>query len=233
MALGTQLQQLVSDLRAEAGQSQKVSVGTDAEDRLKRILRRTQETLYDDYDWPHLTIFASKPLVAGQRYYDMPTTMPFMNVIDVAVIDGTGQPIPVTRGIGFEEYAAYDSDNDQRSNPVQAWDLRRTGVSATQIEVWPIPASAQTLWFKGLRTLPALTSNTDTCVVDDVLIVLFAAAELLARSDSKDAELKLKLAQTRYTRLKGKTQGASSIVALGQGSQSRRGPGRSVIRISG
>src|SRR3990167_5644856 len=157
MARGTQLQQLVSDLRAEVGLSLKVSVGVDQEDRYKYILRRTQATLWSAHEWPFMQAFFSKALPAGQRYYDMPTGLSDMRIIAAAIDDGGEEPLPVDQGVDFEQYIAYNSDEDERADPVLRWDFRRTSSTTTQIEVWPIPSTNnQTLWFKGQRDLPAL-----------------------------------------------------------------------------
>lgn len=232
MARGAQLQSLVSYLRAEAGLSQKVSVGTDQEDKLKHLLRRTQETLYDAHDWTFLQHFFSKALSAGQRYYDMPSGLADTRIVEAAIDDGSEEPRPVDYGIGFAEYATYNSDEDERADPVERWDFRRTSATATQIEVWPIPASSnQTLRFKGIRSLPALTANTDTAALDDHLIVLFAAAEIMASQENKGASLKLQLATDRLNVLKGLHAGPVKPFQMGGGNDMapRRGV---VIRVT-
>ena len=64
MARGKQLTQLIDELRAEVGHAVSVSVGVDNLPAIKQIIRRTQETLYDDFDWPHLRIQPTKNLAA-------------------------------------------------------------------------------------------------------------------------------------------------------------------------
>ena len=48
---------------------------------------------------------------------------------------------PQRRGIGFDHYAQYHSDDDERADPVLAWDIRWRS-TVEQIEVWPIPDSS-------------------------------------------------------------------------------------------
>lgn len=230
MALGAQLSQLVSKVRLEVGQSFSVAAGTDETERLKAIIRRIQETLYDDHDWPYLRFFPSKVISAGQRYYDMPSGLNVNRIEAVAHIF-SGKPCPLERGIDFDEYAAYNSANDERADPILKWDLRRTSATATQVEFWPVPASAGTVYFKGIRDLPALTSDTDTAALDDVMIVLFAAAEILARKKSEDAAAKLNLANARYLRMKGRGEGGAAPFVLSGGEVKRGHRGQTIIRI--
>lgn len=232
MARRTQLQELVSMLRAESRRSSSVALGIDEEALLKAVLRRHQEILYDGYDWPFLRVMPKKPLAAGQRYYDMPTDLNFDRIEEV-VVWFSGQPQPITRGIGFREYAQFDSDSDVRSSPAMAWDIRSTNDdTAEQIEIWPIPDSNDTfLQFQGIRKLNPLVSNSDRADLDDQLIVLFAAAELLANQKSQDAGAKLEAAKERHAQLKARSKGASPMVAIGQQGAYVKPMYKSIVRV--
>lgn len=230
MARGRTLGQLVNDFRLEIGASSSVAAGADSEENVKQLLRRTQEVLYDDYNWPHLSVIKSKALSAGSRYYDMPAGLNFDRITEATVLYG-GVYTPLTRGIGFNEYSAHDPSNDERVDPVLRWDVRYTG-SGDQIEVWPLPASAQTLWFEGIQDLPALTSDSDTAALDDQLIILFAAAEMLARKEMPDAELKLAAARQRFDRLKARSQGAGRTIQIGLGPSRTSRSGPTVVRVA-
>lgn len=214
MARGVQFGTMVERLRAETRQSTQLSVGTDSLPHVKQILRRVQETLYTDpaNDWSFLRVVASKAISAGDRYYDFPLTLNPDRVEKVVVMWGS-QPVPLIRGIDFPEYALRDSDEDERADPVQNWDLRWTG-SATQFEVWPLPATNGTVKFRGLRPLNDLVDDTDTCDLDDTLIILFAAAEILAAQESKDASAKLSQAQSHLRALKSNTQAGAKSVSM-------------------
>jgi hypothetical protein len=230
MARGKTLAQLVDSTRLEIGASNSVALGVDFEENVKETLRRVQEMLYDDYDWPHLNIISTKTLSAGSRYYDMPADMNFDRIQNVTVLYG-GEHLPLHRGIGFDEYSAYDPTNNERADPLQRWDVRFTGVT-DQIEVWPLPATAQTMYFEGIRDLPALTSDSSVAVLDDRMIVLFAAAEFLARKKLADAGVKQKLAQERYDRVKANSKSGDSPIQLGLGKPRTPIAGPTVIHVA-
>jgi hypothetical protein len=60
-----------------------------------------------------------------------------------------------------------------------------------------VPTVAQTIRFTGQRVVQALAVDADTADLDDMLIILFVAAERLTRSKQQDAQLKMQLAQRR------------------------------------
>lgn len=229
---GQQLTRLISMLRAECHRSANVAVGVDDSSTLIQVLQRTQETLYDDFDWPHLRVtFPAITLQAGQRYYDLPDDLNYDRIEDAAV-RLNGLPIPFRRGIDFNCYAAFDSDQDVRSSPAQRWDIRWVD-AAEQIEVWPVPAdAANSMQFTGIRKLRPLVDGNDRADIDDRLIVLFSAAELLAHSESPDAGVKLKAAQALYSRLKGRSAAGRPTYRLGMGAPSPK-PYRATVVISG
>lgn len=225
MARGTQLLKLVEMLREEVNRATNVAVGNDDLPSLKNKLSRTQEVLYDEYDWPFLRqVFPAKTLQAGERYYDFPTGMNPDRLDDNDGTDGPGVviwysnfPRPIQRGIGFREYAIYNSDAGVRQEPALAWDVRWTGTSE-QIEIWPIPVSnTTTLQFKGIRALRPLIRDADVCDLDDQLIVLFAAAEILARQGSASAPAVAALAKARLSRVKGRSKGGTKTYRMGMG----------------
>ena len=200
-------------------------MGSDDLAGLKNKLSRTQEVLADEYDWPFLRqIFPAKALQAGERYYDFPTGLQAKRIDDNDGPEGPGVvcwysnvPMPIRRGIHFADYAVYNSDAGIRQDPVLAWDIRWTGTK-DQIEVWPIPVSNNmTLQFSGLRTLRPLIADSDVCDLDDQLIVLTAAAELLARQGSANAPNVAGLALARLKRLKARNKSASPSYRLGMG----------------
>lgn len=231
MARGKTLAQLVSDLKAETGESTLVSVGIGNLPAIQHKIRRTQETLYDEFDWPHLKQFVSKTMTAGQRFYDLPTEINYERIINVAHWSNA-LPVPIDRGIGFEHYAQYSSDDDARADPVLAWDIRwRTSVE--QLEVWPIPAtSGDTIQFEAIRKLRDLTADADVADLDDRLIVLYAAADILARQGAKDAQRIAGLALARFNKLKGLAQAGSKMITLGGTSEPRKPRDHVVIRVS-
>ena len=230
MARNQLLSAMVSQLRAELRRSTSVAVGVDDQPTLKDKLANVQEQLYDEYDWPFLRqVFPRIPLQAGQRYYDVPDEMNLERIESMAVWWG-GVPHPLTRGIGFDEYASYDSDSDARTDPALRWDIR-WNETESQIEIWPIPASDEMeLQIIGTRKLRPLIANSDVCDLDHLMIVLYAAAEL----DTNEASAK-KLAgraERRFQRMKGRVASSDGkyIYGGGTGSGGVR-PWQAVVRV--
>lgn len=229
MARGTQLRRLVDMLKAETGATTLVSVGGDMQPAYVQALQRTQELLYDDYDWPFLQIRPYKTLQAGQRFYDFPEVA--LEQLETVVVYYNGLPHPLMRGIRAEDYAAYDSDAGERVDPPLRWDVVNTGTAA-QIEIWPVPASnGMRLQVFGKKALGPLVDDDDRADLDDQLIVLTAAVTLLARQESKDAALFERMAAKRLASVRGRTKGGSTSVRMGLGDTSRDVSGRAVVVI--
>lgn len=233
MARGTQLTSLIAQLRAETGRTQNVAVGVDEVENLKVMLQRTQELLYEEYEWPHLRVQRTISLVAGSRYYDLPSDLNYDRIQDVK-LKYNGVYTDVERGILFDDYSIYDSNagTPDRSFPVLKWDIRHTGVRE-QVEAWPIPAENATLYMFGTKKLGDLIQENDRAELDDRLIVLFAAAEILSRQKSADAKNKQSQAERRLMMLRRNSQSDSKTVQVGLGN-GRRPPntGKTVIVVS-
>lgn len=231
MARGTQLLRLVTMLRNETGRSDSLAVGVDDHPMLQQAIVRWQNVLYDKHDWDHLrTVFDRISLHAGQRYYDFPSLLNFDRVIDVAVWN-SGIPRPVTRGIGFDEYAVYDSESNVRADPALRWDIRWT-TTKEQIEIWPVPASEDyALQFVGIRKLRSLVDNPDVCDLDDHMIVLMAASELLPKG-SELAKQKLAMGVDRYNTLRGNAAKSNQTYRMGSGPISVSPRGRTTVHVS-
>lgn len=237
MARGTQLEQLIIMLRAETGHSTSPAAGVDNLPSLKQRLRRAQEMLYDDYDWPFLRVNPYKNLAAGDRYVDMPTELNPERIEDVSVWYGD-RAVPLIRGVGPREYSVYNSDDDERSDPVQRWDIKSTGDTTTktpqleQVEVWPIPASAQQLQLTGIRKLRPLVAENDVCDLDDLAIVLTAGADMVPAKSPLAGKLE-KAAAVRIRQVKGRQRGGATITTMGTiPPENQLRPGQSIVRIS-
>lgn len=213
MARRKTLEDILSQLNNETGQIDTPSYGVGARNSLVNLINRVQETLWDDHDWPFLEIKKTIQLQAGQRYYDIPSEMATDRIKNVQVkYAGTWHPVKF--GIEQSElFAIHDSDIDQRFDPAARWDhYYDTGTDTEQLEVWPIPASNYdsstyngSLLITGTKKLGTLEADSDRADLDDRLIVLFAAAEVLARDRTDDAQVKLQKAQERYAALKSNT----------------------------
>lgn len=205
MARGTTLVRLLDNLRAEAGLSLNPAHNNQARDVQINTLQRTQERLWDDFSWPHLRVQRQVPVSAGQRYYDPPEDLDISRLESIELFrDGTWAPL--APGIEGCHLAAWNSDLDERSWPPRRWTIH----DDQDIEIWPIadincdPTTMDgTLKFTGIRNLRPLVADSDRADLDDRLIVMFAAAEMLARSKSSDAQVKLDMANRIYARIRG------------------------------
>lgn len=198
MALYSTFGEILTQMRAEARLSTDPAVGAAADTRYKALVNRVYATLFDSYDWPHLNHVATRvTLAAGQRYYDFPASID-ERTIENAVAWWADEPYPLDPGIGMNEYAAFDSVGGERADPPQRYALRSTDTPSTQFEIWPVPASAGIeVEFTGKRKWAKLVNSIDICMIDDYLVALHAAAEVLRPIDEADADAKL-AAAIRY-----------------------------------
>jgi hypothetical protein len=207
MRVGVLLSELRRELMAETFQSLTPSQTTSSTPYYNYALERVQWEQWNDIEWPHLTIYKDMPMVAGQRYYTYPPQLPFDSIFRIWWPQGVNW-VPLDYGINPQTYATMGGEF------VQAWPPRRwrncaiyneaTGTTnpAAQFEVWPIPPSNQSysLRIEGNAPLNPLVNDTDVCVIDATLVVLFAASEILAQQKSESASLKLQKAN-QYRRM--------------------------------
>lgn len=218
MARGTQLTVLIEDLRSEVGHSLQASLGKATRDVLINTLQRTQKRLWNDYSWPFLSVRRDINTAAGQRYYDVPSDMVFERIERVEFKWGD-QWHKIEYGIGAPEYNQYDSDQDVRSYPVYRYDAYENN----QIELWPIPndntnttTGSGKIRIHGIKNLSTFISDSDTADLDDQLIILYAAAEILARQKQPDAQNKLAQANAHYARLKARSSKSEMFIIGGE-----------------
>lgn len=191
MELYVPFAELVTRTRAEARLSTNPAVGSDANTRYKQVINRVYKTLFHNYDWPHLKYVAPRiTLNAGQRYYDFPAALDHTTIRNV-VVWWNGDPLPIDPGIGFDQYGSYDSERNERADPVIRYDLRSTDDGTTQIEVWPLPESSiQQMEITGRRKWRKLVNPADICLIDADLVATFSAAEIMRPINADDADQK-------------------------------------------
>ena len=212
-----QFRQLIEDLKAATGQGTSSSVGVNALTALKYRLNAKQRWLYDTYDWPHMRITSEIALATDQRYYDLPADMNFERIEEAAIL-WSGRPHPVERGISFEQYAVFNSDDGETSSPARRWDLKRPDTDAAQIEIWPIPAdNDMKLQFRGIRLLTDLVADDDLCWLDGDMLVEYCAADILKRDKSEDADVVREQANSRRSAIAGNTQAGAKVTSMGTG----------------
>lgn len=199
MARGTSLNELVRMVREEAGHSTNAALGQNTVEGIKNKIRRQQDILWAEHEWPHLRVEREIKLEAGSRYYDPPEDLSMNHRIDAVAIYYDGQWREVAPGITLAHYNLLDPDQDQRQDPVRAWEI----YEGDQIEVWPLPATNYLrLRLRGTRNLRPLVANDDIADLDDRLIALFVAAEITARQNQRDAEIMVSQAQRLLQKLK-------------------------------
>lgn len=213
MARGTTFNNLVEMVREECRRSTSSSRGIDNRAYIERVIKRHYETLYDDYEWPFLKVIRDINISAGQRYYDFPTDLNFERMYQVSILDGDAW-VWLPFGITDTDYTAHDSDNDDRSDPILKYDVRYT-TSSQQLEVWPMPASNVTggLRLRGIKTKTELVANSSRCDIDDLIVVLFASADVLTDAEqSAAAKNRLGAAQARLSKVRSLNKTDKSLV---------------------
>jgi len=231
---GSQFLTLINMLRDELRRSTDPAVSSSDIDGLKRVLNRTYEFLYSDYDWPVLRrVFPPAPIVAGHNLYDLPPDLD-PERIEKVVVWYSGQACPLERGIDFEQYNSFNPDEGEQTSPVTHWDLRSAALHGhVQYELWPLPDTAtQTIQFIGLIKFVRLVNDIDICLLDDNLVVGFAAAELLIAQGSADGEAKLNSAKAIYLRLRSRMKGASKTYTLTDGGGTQPYP-KVTVQVNG
>ena len=227
MARGTSLSALRDMLRAEIGASSNVAMGVNTQDQYDHVLRRTQARLWADHDWSFGFIERDEPLIKNERYYAFDNDIDY-DRISMASVKWGDIWRPMQAGITPELFNTFDSDAGETSTPAMRWQH----YEGNQFEVWPVPSeNGQTLRFRAIKKLPPLLSPSDTAVLDDNLIVLFSAAELLGRSKAADAPAKLSQATSHYNKLKGNSNKGDRFIfggGVGSGETFRNIGGRFV-----
>ncbi len=209
MARTQTLQEMVSNLRAEAGHSLSVAQGVNSEATLKYILKRTQEELWTAFVWPELALRDDRPMNAGAYTYDYGTMLKFDAIREAWAAPANGDSWrPVTYGVTEDMLLPQSQYNSSNSDPVQNWEAY-----GSQYRVWPTPQTQTWLRFKGNKELGPLIANSDSSTLDATVIILFAASELLARSKAEDAANKLQKAQRHLTKLLGNQVSAKNKIS--------------------
>lgn len=227
MARGVTLSTMIADLRYEARIATSAAIGQNMRPGLISILQRKQEALWRMHDWAYLRVTRDKTMQAGEQYYSFFSDLGFERVSKVeAKHNGLWQKVEY--GITSQQYNEMDPEADSRLDPVQRWQEYEDN----QFEVWPLPSTNNvTLRFHGIKNLGAFTADDDTCTLDDKLIVLFAAAEIMAGAGQKDAPAKLQEAKDLFNKLTGSHNNKRGIFVMGDGDEGSREEKIRVIRV--
>ena len=176
---GTTLANLRTMLKAEIGDALSVSTADHA--ALTALLNNAQKKIAAEYSWPHMETRAN--VAVSTQTASLPTTaINFDRGVRVSVKwNGTWHNLGF--GVGEGEYNAYDTD--ETSDPIRRWRFYGAG----SFEVWPIPATEQTVRFIGSAKFTDMSVDADTCAYDDLALVYLVAAERLTQYGQKQAQL--------------------------------------------
>lgn len=223
MALRTTWGDVIEMTRNEAGLSSNTSRGIDHLDHIKQVTKRIYKTLAEDYDWRHLELkrdssVSRKILQAGSRYYDYPAAVNPQKITGLWVKWGNVW-CEVDYGITYHDRTAQDPDNNNRADPITAW----MAYGEAQFEVWPLPATngvadgSNEVAFEGQKIVTDLTADASRLDMDDHLVALMAATEILMGNGQKEkAAVKGGAAKARLDALRANT-GSHVRVAMGLG----------------
>ena len=209
MARGQTLTTLLALLKAELREAQETNTSLDAE--FAYALSNRQKSFAIDYNWPFLERDWDLSCGVASRYLDIPSTdtrsatatINFERPVMVMRKWGSFYE-PITYGIGPEEYNLHEGTSELQ-DPIQRWRFSTNvneAANPSEIEIWPSPATAQTLRFTGQRQLLALAVAADTADLDDLLLVYHVAADYLAQREQTNAPLAVKKAQERLMKLR-------------------------------
>jgi hypothetical protein len=203
VARNTQLITLLDMLRSEARLSSNPAHNLSVVDSQVLMIQRLHDWLVEDYDWPHLRVDVIIPLQEGQRFYEIPEEIDIERLEAVSILcDGRFKPL--SPNITDAHLSIHNSELEHQDYPPEAFKDRGTGL----FEIWPISdrdgtAEEGKLRLTGIKKSVRLIKDTDRSLVDDRLLILYAAAEVLAASGAKDTGYKLEQARKRYEALKG------------------------------
>ena len=197
MARGRTLSQLLNQLQAESGMSLLPASSVSSRDHRVQILNRVQARLYAAYDWDFVYVKRDVSMPIGTRYAALPVDIDFDRVNNANISQGTDSDDwrPLGYGIGDGDYRC--TGEGEQGAP-QKWAPSEGGL----YEIWPVPDDTYRVRFRGIKVLPLMVNDADRAVLDDTLIVLHAASELMKRAKLPDWEDKLRDGQAHFMRLR-------------------------------
>lgn len=225
------------------------STSSSDDSRLNQLIANVQRQLATSYDWAFLKKRWTFELGAGARYVSFPTVddsgvtgSPSFDRPEKLMIKYASIWQPIEYGISEDpEFNYLDSDENQVLDPVQRWQF----YDENKLEVWPLPASTQTLRYIGQRQLTPLNdvetlgtpgggvvavpgggtvvippggsvwNDNATLDLDDLLVTYYTAAEWLGEENSKYKGLMSK-AQSRLVALRGTNLSRTRTLIIGR-----------------
>jgi hypothetical protein len=213
---------LITNLRFELGASSNPAAGINQRDQLVYLLNRAQEQIAMDFEWPVFTIDRDIPIVVGTRYYAYPSGLEYGDVERVWLVWNTlyGE---IAYGIGPEQFALFNSNTGFTSWPVERW---MHNADSGLFELWPIPSEAPPatptsqaalIRMRGTKPYTTMVADSDMSTFQSTAIVLYAAAELLARQKDDSASIKLEAGKEYIRRLRVRQNKRRQPFVMGAG----------------
>lgn len=226
MPVGATLADLLRRTRIEARHSTNAGAGISSDGQIREMLARIQEVEWLDHPWRHLRVRRDITTADGANLYDWPLDLAFDRVIYAFVKWGESWR-PLSPGITEVEYN--NQAEGEKQDPPRRWDYRE----GNKLELWPTPTQALTVRLWGIKTLGPLVADGDIATLDDRLLILLAAAELLTQQKAPDAAAKLTAANRVRAALKGhgtKSKVGSFLSGQRRGFDYERGSRLEVVR---
>lgn len=210
------LSSLREQLKALIGDSLEVGSANDKTYNIR--LFKTVKWLAGEYDWPFMELRTDVAATAGTRYYQFP-----LGADGVSPVYNYDRPIKAEYkwntywhkldvGIGATQYNAFDSDRGLTADPPTRWRQTNDG----RYELWPIPQTVGTVRLTGQQALTRLDEDDDLCDLDDDMVTLFTAAEIIQRSNLADSKSMMQQAQDRFLKLRQTSIQQSDPLVLGR-----------------
>ena len=188
-------------LNVEAGEEMDETISPARVAINNQLLNNQQAFLDNQHSFLRGKTVVTLAATVGTQYYDLPGGVDFDRLEDDVYTNVVNFRYRMNYGITQDDYNIYRSDQRVIGSPCFKWQLINT--TKLQIELWPIPSVAQTIYFTGLLPLVQMVADSDTCVIDDMALVLFTAAEVLARKGSQDTAAKGAKAKAYLDNLRG------------------------------
>src|SRR4029077_790999 len=212
MPRGTALSDVRAMLKAEIGDYSGTNTARDLE--LNLLLYNKQIQLSHEFDWSFFERRWNAAVAAGQRYVPFPTVdadfgenvtinLDMLETGKVEVLWNQNY-YPIMYGIGEDEYNMLNPLLNQSADPIRRWREASNVVEppdSNKFEVWPVPVSNQIVRFTANRNLLPFEDDADVCDLDDMLLVLGVATEILTRTKQPDAITKGQLFTRRLRQL--------------------------------
>ncbi len=215
MARGTLSQTVLSMLKAEVGDFAGTNTVRDAE--LYQLMSNKQLELVMEYDWSFMEARWDAAVAPSQQLVSWPTvtdegltaTVNFDEINKLEVLYNNIYQ-PMFYGIGSAQYNFSNFQLlGQTLDPISNWREAADpsdAVNPLKFEIWPVPSTAQTVRISGERQPTLITGTGIKVDLDDMLVALGVAADLLFYKNPQKATRVMQRFQSHLKRLGGQSK---------------------------